>query len=64
MSRIGNSPVIVPDGVTLNHQGNELSAKGSKGELSMVVPSNVSIEIANNAIIVKPLKKDRSGRAL
>lgn len=64
MSRIGNSPVIVPDGVTLNHQGNELSAKGGKGELSMVVPSNVSIEITNNAIIVKPLKKDTSGRAL
>ena len=30
MSRIGNSPVKVPDGVTLSHQGNELSAKGSK----------------------------------
>ena len=29
MSRIGNSPVKVPDGVTLSHQGNELSAKGS-----------------------------------
>ena len=33
MSRIGNSPVKVPDGVTLSHQGTELSAKGSKGEL-------------------------------
>ena len=64
MSRIGNSPVKVPDGVTLSHQGNELSAKGSKGELNMSIPSGVSIEIADNTIVVKPNKKDTAGRAL
>jgi len=62
--QIGNSPVKVPDGVTLIHQGNELSAKGSKGELNMSIPSGVSIEIADNTIVVKPNKKDTAGRAL
>jgi large subunit ribosomal protein L6 len=64
MSRVGNSPVKVPDGVTLSYQGNELSAKGSKGELNMSIPSGVSIEIADNTIVVKPNKKDTAGRAL
>lgn len=64
MSRIGNSPVKVPDGVTLSNQGNELSAKGSKGELNMSIPSGVGIEIADNTIVVKPNKKDTAGRAL
>ncbi|HAD72888.1 MAG TPA: 50S ribosomal protein L6, partial [Alphaproteobacteria bacterium] len=43
---------------------NELSAKGSKGELNMSIPSGVSIEIADNTIVVKPNKKDTAGRAL
>ena len=54
----------MPDGVTLSYQGNELSAKGSKGELNMSIPSGVSIEIADNTIVVKPNKKDTAGRAL
>ena len=54
----------MPDGVTLSHQGNELSAKGSKGELNMSIPSGVSIEIADNTIVVKPNKKDTAGLAL
>ena len=64
MSRVGNSPITVPDGVTLNYQGNELSATGSNGELSLSVPSGVNVEIVDNKILVFPIKKNNTGRAL
>ena len=64
MSRVGNSPIAVPDGVTLNYHGSELSAKGGMGELSMSVPSGVNVEIADNKVVVLPVKKDNAGRAL
>ena len=64
MSRVGNSPIAIPNGVTLNYQGTELSAKGHKGELSMSVPSGVNVEIADNKVVVLPVKKNNMGRAL
>ena len=33
MSRIGRKPVTVPQGVTLDLQGNQVAVKGPKGEL-------------------------------
>ena len=64
MSRVGNSPISVPDGVALNHQGNKLSATGTNGELSMPVPSGVNVEIVDNQILVVPVLKNNTSRAL
>ncbi len=64
MSRVGNSPIAVPDGVTLNYQGNELSATGSNGELSMSVPSGVKVEILDKKVLVLAVGKSNTDRAL
>ncbi|GIS64464.1 MAG: hypothetical protein CM1200mP3_07120 [Chloroflexota bacterium] len=34
MSRIGNQPIQIPDGVNVNISGSEVTVKGPKGELS------------------------------
>ena len=34
MSRIGNSPIIIPDGVTVEIQPNYIKVKGKLGELT------------------------------
>lgn len=42
MSRIGKKPVTVPAGVTLTQDGQHITVKGPKGELSFTLPSAVS----------------------
>jgi len=64
MSRVGNAPITLPDGVDLSANGAVLTAKGSKGELSMTVPSNVDVRIEDKVVTVNPGKKDTSGKAI
>jgi len=64
MSRVGNAPITLPDGVDLSANGAVLTAKGSNGELSMTVPSNVDVRIEDKVVTVKPGKKDTSGKAI
>jgi large subunit ribosomal protein L6 len=64
MSRVGNAPIKLPDGVNLSANGAVLTAKGSKGELTMTVPSSVDVSIEDKVVTVKPVKKDTSGKAI
>ena len=41
MSRIANRPVIVPNGVTLTVQGNQVDVKGPKGQLCFQIHQSV-----------------------
>ena len=64
MSRIGSSPITVPDGVTLLVQDGMISAKGQNGELQMALPGQVSLEIGEGQAIVKPVDDSQKSRAL
>ncbi len=44
MSRIGNSPVVVPEGVDVKLKKGSISVKGPKGELSMPVRSEIKVK--------------------
>lgn len=59
MSRIGKKPILIPEGVEVEQEGNLLKAKGPLGEDSVQIPSNFKIEIDNNQVRVIPLKKER-----
>ena len=52
MTRVGKNPVIIPSGVTVALQDGVFSAKGPKGELSMVVMPLVDISIEEDQIVV------------
>lgn len=43
MSRVANSPVEVPAGVTVNLDGQEISVKGSKGTLAHTISGSVEV---------------------
>ena len=45
MSRIGKSPVTIPSGVEVKVDGNVVTVKGSKGELTQVMDSCVTMSI-------------------
>ena len=49
MSRIGNSPIAIPEGVEVNLTAeNVVNVKGKLGELSEAVDSQIKVNIAEN----------------
>ena len=50
MSRVANNPVKIPDGVTISLLDNEISVKGSKGSLSMVINEHVDVEQVDDSL--------------
>src|SRR5215212_5584979 len=63
MSRVGKKPVAVPSGVTATVNGQLVKVKGSKGELSFVVPENVSVAMENGSVAVNPRDETKDARA-
>lgn len=55
MSRIGRSPVAVPDGVTVARQGDVVTVKGPKGTLDVEISSRITFEERDGALeFVRP----------
>jgi len=53
MSRIGKAPIAVPSGVTVTlKDGNTVTVKGPKGELTRTVPSSMKLAQENGQITV------------
>jgi large subunit ribosomal protein L6 len=63
MSRIGKKPVSVPDGVTASVDGQTVSAKGPKGELSFVVNDEVLVKMEDGAVVVAPVDESKDARS-
>jgi large subunit ribosomal protein L6 len=61
MSRIGKAPVAVPNGVTVTlKDGNVISVKGPKGELTRSLPSAMTVAQENGQVIVtRPSDEDQ-----
>ncbi len=64
MSRVGQLPIPLPEGVEVNMVHNELTVKGPKGELSRHLHPDISIEIKDNSLVVSRPRDDRTHRAL
>jgi large subunit ribosomal protein L6 len=64
MSRIGKKPVVIPAGVTAKVDGQSISVKGGKGELSFTAPDNVSVALAEGKIVVSPGNDSTQARAM
>ena len=50
MSRVGNRKIIVPAGVTVTVDGNKVTVKGPKGELSTVINENITASVNDNVV--------------
>ena len=51
MSRIGNKPVVIPAGVTVDVKDNTVTVKGHKGELSYTFNQNISLEQREGEVV-------------
>jgi len=52
MSRIAKEPIVVPQGVEVTLDGQKVTIKSKKGEMSLNVHSTVTVTVENNVIKV------------
>ncbi len=52
MSRIGNRVLTIPEGVSVTVNGNIVSVKGPKGELSTEINRNITVVVEGNEVKV------------
>jgi large subunit ribosomal protein L6 len=64
MSRIGKKPVAVPSGVTATLEGQKVSVKGPKGQLSFTVPEEIEVSQANGELTLGIRADDQRSRAM
>ena len=64
MSRIGNKPITVPDGVEVKIDGHKITVKGPKGTLEREVHKNISLEMNDNVIKVTRKNDEPANRSL
>jgi large subunit ribosomal protein L6 len=64
MSRIGNNPITITEGVTVTQQGEVVVVKGKLGELSQEVDSCISVKIDGNTITLSRKSDNKDHRAL
>ena len=64
MSRIGNKPITVPDGVEVKIDGKHITVKGPKGTLTRDVHKDISLEINENTIKVTRKDNEPKTRSL
>lgn len=53
MSRIGNMPIIIPQGIVVEQTGRSVSVSGPKGVLKLDIDPAVSVEIEGEKVLVK-----------
>lgn len=63
MSRIGKKPVTVPSGATATVDGQLVKLKGAKGELTFLVPEEVSVVYVDGGIKIDPRDESKAARS-
>lgn len=64
MSRIGKSPVIVPEGVKVNLDKNKVSVQGPKGNISKPYHSSMRVDLEDSKIVVTRFSDNKFYKSL
>ena len=65
MSRIGNLPIEIPSGVTVDvGERNQVTVKGPRGELSQRLPRPMTIEVSEGVVTVSRPSDQKEHRSL
>src|SRR4030042_3554323 len=64
MSRIGLLPIVIPQGVEVKIDRNEVAVKGSKGELHRRFQPDISIALQDGKLIVTRPSDNKIHRSL
>lgn len=63
MSRIGKIPVIIPAGVTVTADKTLVTVSGPKGSLTLNLPPQILVEVADNQVTVKSLSPSKVAKS-
>ena len=63
MSRIGNVPIEIPEGVKVDVDGTNLRINGPKGELSREFSDYVAINVDDDAVVIERKDDSREARS-
>ena len=64
MSRIGNKPITVPEGVEVKLEGNRITVKGPKGTLEREIHNRISVKLEDGQIKVTRPNDEKENRSL
>ncbi len=64
MSRIGNLPVPISEGITVEKTGSHLVVKGTKGTLEFDFPADITVDVEGSQVIVKRKNEQKKTKAL
>lgn len=65
MSKIGKTPIAIPNGVNINIEGDTVSVTGTKGQAGLQKPSGLGLEVNEGfAVVTAKNQDDKKIRAL
>ena len=64
MSRIGNKPITIPEGVEVTLNGNMITVKGPKGTLTREIHKNMNVALDGNVIKISRPDDEPLNRSL
>ena len=64
MSRIGKKPIAIPGGVTIKVDGNVVSAKGPKGELTQEINEDLTAKVEDGQLVIERPTDAKEHRAM
>ena len=64
MSRVGLNPVSIPEGVSVNVSGSNVTIKGPKGELNQKIDQDFKIKIEDNVLTISRPSEQKRHKAL
>ena len=64
MSRVGRMPIDIPAGVTATLDGQVITVKGPKGELTRTLHPDMKVTVQDNVITVERPNDEKNNRAL
>ena len=64
MSRIGSSPIALPDAVEVSIDGSTVTVKGPKGELVRTLPGDITITLDDGVLTLGRPDDERTSKAM
>ena len=63
MSRIGNNPVLLPEGITFEMNENVVTIKGKLGELSQEITDDITVKLEDGSLVLERPTDSKSHKA-
>ncbi len=64
MSRIGKQPVVLPEGVSVEVDGQQVTVKGPRGTLGRRLPAEVTVNVQGSEVLVGRIDDSRRARSM